>query len=66
MALFGASPHVSQGTSVERLRRGYTLTEMLIVVGVALDTLQQIESHLLMRSYEGFVRKGGRIRGRRA
>ena len=39
-------------------------TSVLIVVGVALDTLQQIESHLLMRHYEGFVKKG-RIRGRR-
>jgi preprotein translocase subunit SecY len=39
-------------------------TSVLIVVGVALDTLQQIESHLLMRHYEGFVRQG-RIRGRR-
>ena len=40
-------------------------TSILIVVGVALDTLTQIESHLLMRHYEGFVKKG-RIRGRRA
>jgi preprotein translocase subunit SecY len=40
-------------------------TSVLIVVGVALDTLNQIESHLLMRHYEGFVKKG-RIRGRRA
>jgi preprotein translocase subunit SecY len=38
-------------------------TSVLIVVGVALDTLQQIESHLLMRHYEGFVQRG-RIRGR--
>ncbi len=38
-------------------------TSVLIVVGVALDTLQQIESHLLMRHYEGFVSRG-RIRGR--
>ncbi len=38
-------------------------TSVLIVVGVALDTLQQVESHLLMRHYEGFVKKG-RIRGR--
>jgi preprotein translocase subunit SecY len=38
-------------------------TSVLIVVGVALDTLQQIESHLLMRHYEGFVKRG-RIRGR--
>jgi len=40
-------------------------TSILIVVGVALDTLAQIESPLLMRHYEGFVKKG-RIRGRRA
>ncbi|UCF79511.1 MAG: preprotein translocase subunit SecY [Candidatus Eiseniibacteriota bacterium] len=39
-------------------------TSILIVVGVALDTLQQIESHLLMRHYEGFMKKG-KIRGRR-
>lgn len=39
-------------------------TSLLIVVGVALDTLQQIESHLLMRHYDGFM-KSGRIRGRR-
>ncbi|MDZ7331810.1 MAG: preprotein translocase subunit SecY [candidate division KSB1 bacterium] len=39
-------------------------TSLLIIVGVALDTLQQIESHLLMRHYDGFL-KGGRIRGRR-
>ncbi len=39
-------------------------TGLLIVVGVALDTLQQIESHLLMRHYDGFM-KTGRLRGRR-
>jgi preprotein translocase subunit SecY len=38
-------------------------TALLIVVGVALDTIGQIESHLVSRQYEGFV-KGGRIRGR--
>jgi preprotein translocase subunit SecY len=38
-------------------------TTLLIIVGVALDTLQQIESHLLMRHYEGFVKRG-RISGR--
>ena len=31
-------------------------TSLLIVVGVALDTMKQIESHLLLRSYEGFVK----------
>ncbi len=40
-------------------------TGILIVVGVALDTLQQIESHLIMRHYEGFM-KHGRIKGRSA
>lgn len=39
-------------------------TSLLIMVGVALDTLQQIESHLLMRHYDGFM-KSGRLRGRR-
>ena len=39
-------------------------TSLLIIVGVALDTLQQIESHLLMRHYDGFLNQG-RIRGRR-
>ena len=38
-------------------------TGLLIVVGVALDTLQQIESHLMMRHYEGFMKRG-KIRGR--
>jgi preprotein translocase subunit SecY len=38
-------------------------TSLLIIVGVALDTLQQIESHLLMRHYDGFM-KSGKIRGR--
>lgn len=39
-------------------------TALLIVIGVGIDTVSQIESHLLTRSYEGFLRKG-RIRGRR-
>ncbi len=39
-------------------------TSLLIVVGVALDTVSQIESHLLTRSYEGLLRRG-RVRGRR-
>ena len=38
-------------------------TSLLIVVGVGLDTAQQIESHMLMRNYEGFLAKG-RLRGR--
>lgn len=43
----------------------YGGTSLLIVVGVVLDTLQQIESHLLMRHYDGLM-KSGRIKGRTA
>jgi preprotein translocase subunit SecY len=40
-------------------------TALLIVVGVAIDTVSQIESHMLSRHYEGFLKKGGaRIKGR--
>ena len=39
-------------------------TALLIVVGVAIDTISQIESHMVMRNYEGFLKKG-RIKGRR-
>jgi preprotein translocase subunit SecY len=39
-------------------------TSLLIVVGVAMDTIQQVESQLIMRHYDGFL-KGARIRGRR-
>jgi len=35
----------------------YGGTSLLILVGVVLDTLQQIESHLLMRHYDGFMKK---------
>jgi preprotein translocase subunit SecY len=40
-------------------------TSLLIVVGVAMDTVQQVEAQLIMRHYDGFLRKG-RVRGRRA
>ena len=42
----------------------YGGTGLLIIVGVALDTLQQIESYLMMRHYDGFM-KSGRIKGRK-
>ena len=42
----------------------YGGTSLLIMVGVILDTLQQIESHLLMRHYDGFFESGMRIKGR--
>jgi preprotein translocase subunit SecY len=40
-------------------------TSLLIVVGVAMDTVNQIESQLVMRHYEGFTSRSGRVRGRR-
>lgn len=52
---FGVSPSFAQF---------FGGTSLLIVVGVALDSLQQIESHLLMRHYDGFM-KSGKIKGRR-
>ena len=52
---------VTQGLNVKFFFGG---TSLLIVVGVAMDTVQQIESQLIMRHYEGFM-KGTRIRGRR-
>ncbi|SHK92093.1 protein translocase subunit secY/sec61 alpha [Desulfatibacillum alkenivorans DSM 16219] len=39
-------------------------TALLIVVGVALDTIAQMESHMITRHYEGFLKKGGKTRGR--
>jgi preprotein translocase subunit SecY len=41
-------------------------TSLLIVVGVAMDTVNQIEAQLIMRHYEGFTSRSGRIRGRRS
>ena len=54
--LFGVSTQFAQF---------YGGTSLLILVGVVLDTLQQIESHLLMRHYDGLT-KSGRIKGRSA
>jgi preprotein translocase subunit SecY len=52
---------ITQGLGLKFLFGG---TALLIVVGVAMDTVQQIESQLVMRHYEGFL-KGTRIKGRR-
>jgi preprotein translocase subunit SecY len=41
-------------------------TSLLIVVGVAMDFVNQIEAQLIMRHYEGFTPRSGRIRGRRS
>jgi preprotein translocase subunit SecY len=56
---------ISRGMRVDYLVASFFGgTSLLIVVGVALDTVQQIESHLLVRHYDGFMKKG-RVRGRR-
>jgi preprotein translocase subunit SecY len=55
---------IAQAGVTEGLAQFFGGTSLLIVVGVALDTLQQIESHLVMRHYDGFM-KSGRIKGRR-
>jgi len=53
---------ITQGMNVSFFFGG---TSLLIVVGVAMDTVQQVESQLIMRHYDGFMKKT-RIRGRRA
>ena len=64
-ALFFAAIAILPWVLIGQLNVNYFFggTGLLIVVGVALDTLQQIESHLVMRHYDGFMKKG-RIRGR--
>lgn len=47
-----------------RIAQFFGGTSLLILVGVGLDTVRQIETHLVMRNYEGFM-KGRRVRGRR-
>ena len=52
---------ITEGLGVQFIFGG---TSLLIIVGVAMDTVQQIESQLIMRHYDGFMKKT-RIRGRR-
>ena len=52
---------ITQGLNVQFFFGG---TSLLIVVGVAMDTVNQVESQLIMRHYDGFMKKT-RIRGRR-
>jgi preprotein translocase subunit SecY len=54
-------PWITQGMNVQFYFGG---TSLLIIVGVAMDTVQQVESQLIMRHYDGFMKKT-RIRGRR-
>ncbi len=65
LAIIAIIPQLmGSGTKLSILAGFYGGTSILIVVGVALDLVEKIESHLMMRHYEGFMRKG-RIRGRR-
>jgi len=60
--LYAALPKfITQGMGVQFYFGG---TSLLIIVGVAMDTVQQVESQLIMRHYDGFMKKT-RIRGRR-
>lgn len=64
LALVGIFPGFAQMLGVtQQFSTFFGGTSLLIMVGVILDTLQQIETHLLMRQYDGLM-KGGRIQGR--
>ncbi len=67
LAIIALLPNmVSKGFEINRAIAGfYGGTGLLIVVGVALDLLQRIEAHLLMRHYSGLLGGTARIRGRR-
>src|SRR5438045_5858074 len=55
---------MSQGLNVPTITaQFFGGTSLLIIVGVMLDTMRQVETHLIQRHYDGFLRKG-RIRGR--
>jgi preprotein translocase subunit SecY len=64
LALVAIMPAVANTFKVNsQFSQFYGGTSLLILVGVVLDTLQQIESHLMMRHYDGLM-KSGKIRGR--
>jgi preprotein translocase subunit SecY len=64
LAIVAILPSIAvKATVTPQFAQFYGGTSLLILVGVVLDTLQQIESHLLMRHYDGLM-KSGRIKGR--
>ncbi len=67
LALIAVMPQiVSAQMNIQAATAGFLGgTGILIVVGVALDVVKKIESHLVMRHYDGFLGGGGTIRGRR-
>lgn len=66
IAIIAILPSIASAAGVNnQFAHFYGGTSLLILVGVVLDTLQQIESHLLMRHYDGLM-KTGRVKGRSA
>ena len=59
----GAASGIGRAAAELLAREGASL---LILVGVAMDTVSQIEAQLVMRNYEGFLGAGSRLRGRRS
>ena len=68
IAVIAILPYLIQRNNPGLGRAAYIYggTGILIVVGVALDLVQKIENHLLMRHYDGFLKGGARIRGRQS
>lgn len=67
LALVGILPGFAQKLGVtQAFSSFFGGTSLLIMVGVVLDTLQQIETHLLMRQYDGLMKGGSRIHGRQS
>jgi preprotein translocase subunit SecY len=66
VAIIAVAPEIiaSHVEVEQRIASFFGGTSLLITVGVALDLVQRVESHMMMQAYEGFM-KGGRIRGRR-
>lgn len=61
--IINSMEHLKANQNIQGLAYTFGGTSLLIIVGVALDTLKQIESQLTMRNYEGFMKKG-KIKGR--
>ncbi len=61
--IINSMEHLKANQNIQGLAYTFGGTSLLIIVGVALDTLKQVESQLIMRNYEGFMKKG-RIKGR--
>ena len=68
IAVIAILPYIIQRSNPGLGKAAYIYggTGILIVVGVALDLVQKIENHLLMRHYDGFLKGGSRIRGRQS